>query len=259
MRGSTDEFLNWIVEEKECTPNTVAAYRNDLTQFLTFLESKEITHTWSDVVEEDIHFYIQWLDGRQYASSTIARKLAAIRSFFHFLVATGKLKDDPTVNVGFARTGKASLNTLSKSEVRLLLGNRQSEALPKRLRDRALLGLVAIAGLKASEVVSLNVEDLNLEEGSLCKRGRRGTEVPIRLDAALHDTLKGYLEEERSKLAQDKTEPALFLNLRGRRLTRQGLWLIVKKRGKEVGIESDISPRTLRRAYSAKEEQRAFD
>lgn len=257
MRGRTEEFLDWIVEEKKCTLNTVAAYRNDLTQFLTFLENKGIVQDWPDVVEEDIRFYIQWLDDRQYASSTIARKLAAVRSFFHFLVGTGKSKDDPTVNVNFLRAGKAPLNTLSKSEVRLLLGDRQGEDTPKRLRDQALLKLVAMEGLKASEVVSLNIDDLNLEEGSLCKRGRRGVEVLIKLDAEISEILKNYLEKERSKLVRGKNEPALFINMRGNRLTRQGLWLIVKKRGQEVGIEGEISPRTLRRSYSGKEELQA--
>ncbi len=255
MQGRIEEFLDWIVRERECTPNTVAAYRNDLTQLLTFLENREIIQDWPDVAEEDIRFYVQWLDDRKYASSTIARKLAAVRSFFHFLVATGKLKDDPTVRVSFPRARKAPPDTLSTSEVRLLLGDRHSADSPKRLRDRALLELVAIEGLKASEVVSLNVDDLNLEEGSLRKRGRRGTEAPIRLNAELHAILKSYLEKERSKLAQDKDEPALFLNARGHRLTRQGLWLIVKKRGQEVGIGSEISPRTLRRSYSRKKEE----
>ena len=102
-----------------------------------------------------------------------------------------------------------------------------------------------------------NVDDLNLEERRLRKLGRRGAEGLIELDAEISEALKSYLEKERPSLAKDKNEPALFLNLRGNRLTRQGLWLIVKKRSQEVGIESEISPRTLRRSHSRQEELKA--
>ena len=251
MKEQIEQFLQYITEEKGYSANTLAAYRNDLTQFLAFLRGR--VDGWDEVNREIIIDYIMAMKADQeYASSTVARKVAAIKSFFHYLVDKGQLGDDPTATLDSPKVRKRLPKAVSAKDLERLLAEPAREQTPKALRDRALLEVLYATGLRVTELVSLNVDDVNLASATLrVVRAKDKSEriVPIheRALAPLHD----YLERGRMQLLRDPKEPALFLNHRGRRLTRQGLWLIVKHYVREVGITEDITPHTLRHTFAA--------
>ena len=251
MKEQIEQFLKYITEEKGYSANTLAAYRNDLTQFLAFLRGR--VDGWDEVNREIIIDYIMAMKSDQeYASSTVARKVAAIKSFFHYLVDKGELGDDPTATLDSPKVRKRLPKAVSAKDLERLLNEPARAQTPKALRDRALLEVLYATGLRVTELVSLNVDDVNLASATLrIVRAKDKSEriVPIheRALAPLHD----YLERGRMQLLRDPKEPALFLNHRGRRLTRQGLWLIVKHYVREAGITEDITPHTLRHTFAA--------
>jgi integrase/recombinase XerD len=251
MEEQVQQFLDYIVEERGYSSNTLAAYRNDLSQFLDFVRPK--VSSWEEVSHHLIMSYIMSMKSDQeYASSTVARKVAAIKSFFHHLVNVGSLEDDPTATLDSPRIRKRLPKAISAEELKKLLEEPAKEETPKALRDRALLEVLYGTGLRVTELVSLDVDDLNLASGTLRvvrPKDKAGRIVPIHERAI--EPLRDYLERGRIQLLRDPQEKALFLNHRGRRLTRQGLWLIVKHYVREVGISEDVTPHTLRHTFAA--------
>jgi integrase/recombinase XerD len=247
-----ESFLTWLVEEKGSTENTIAAYRNDLSQFLGFLASKTTVETWAGVTVTDVRAYREALKAREYAASTAARKIASVRSFFHYLLLTEVLDDDPTVQVA-----TDALERLSPEQLPHQAARRLWDSVPGGtsldLRDRALVALVAGTGLKTGQVVALDLEDVELQgrAGTIRLQGRRGEEETLTLSSPVTADLARYVCEGRPQLATGEEDltmagAPLFLNARGKRLSRQGLWLVIKGHGKEAGLEQTTSPRTLR-------------
>lgn len=251
MREQIQRFLDYIAEEKGYSQNTLAAYRNDLSQFMSYLEGR--VESWDEVTRDRIMDYIMTMKAEQeYASSTVARKVAAIKSFFHYLAERGKLEDDPTATLDSPKVRKRLPRAISADDMERLLSEPAGDDSPKALRDRALLEVLYATGLRVTELVSLNVDDVNLASGTLRvlrPRDRRERIVPVH-ERAL-GPLGDYIERGRMQLLRDPEEPALFLNHRGRRLTRQGLWLIVKHYVREVGISEGVTPHTLRHTFAA--------
>jgi integrase/recombinase XerD len=251
MEVQIQQFLDYIAEEKGYSNNTLAAYRNDLSQFLSFLRSR--VAGWDEVTQDAIISYIMAMKTKQeYASSTVARKVAAIKSFFHYLVERGGLEDDPTATLDSPKVRKRLPKAIAKADLDRLLSEPARAQTPKALRDRALLEVLYATGLRVTELVSLNVEDVNLASATLRvvrPKGKTERIVPIH-DRAM-EPLQDYLERGRMQLLRDPEERALFLNHRGRRLTRQGLWLIVKHYVREVGIREEVTPHTLRHTFAA--------
>lgn len=250
MEDRIEQFLDFIVEEKGYSQNTLAAYRNDLSQFVEFLEPR--VSTWDEVTREIILDYIMSMKAEQeYASSTVARKVAAIKSFFHYLVNQGELEDDPTATLDSPKVRKRLPKAISQQEIERLLAAPAQEDSAKALRDRALLEVLYATGLRVTELVSLNVDDVNTASATVRivrPKDQRERLVPIHERAV--EPLQEYLERGRVQLLRDPEEPALFLNHRGQRLTRQGLWLIVKHYVREVGIREEVTPHTLRHTFA---------
>lgn len=251
MKEQIDKFLEHLKVQKQYSENTLAAYRNDLCQFLNHLEG-HVT-AWSQVQRGTIIDYIMSMKGNQeYAAATVARKVAAIKSFFHYLAQQGILKEDPTATLDSPRVQKRPPRALSVDDVERLLEAPAHDTSAKGLRDRALLEILYATGLRVSEVVSLNVEDLNLASATVRvvrARSRRERIIPIH-DRAV-EPLQVYLQRGRMQLVHDREETSLFLNHRGERLTRQGLWLIVKHHVRAIGIEEEVTPHTLRHTCAA--------
>jgi len=251
MKDQVQQFLEFITVEKGYSNNTLAAYRNDLSQFLSFLEPR--VSEWDEVTTDTIMDYIMMMKGEQeYASSTVARKVAAIKSFFHYLVDQGELQDDPTATLDSPKVRKRLPKAISQQDLERLLNEPTREQTPKALRDRALLEVLYATGLRVTELVTLNVDDVNLASASLRvvrPKDKRERIVPIHQRAI--EPLQDYLERGRIQLLRDPDVQALFLNHRGKRLTRQGLWLIVKHYVREVGIREEITPHTLRHTFAA--------
>jgi integrase/recombinase XerD len=251
MQKTIDAFLNWLVEEKGSTPNTIVAYRNDLGQFLGWLQAHTAVQAWTGVAEGDIRAYRDELQRRDYALTTVARKIAAVRSFFHYLLRTGVLDDDPTLKVTAGAPARPAPESLSGRAAQQLWDSVPGDT-ALDLRDRALVALIAGAGLKASQVTALDVGDVGLQpdQNTLRVEGRRGQVESKALAPEVAADLGRYVAEGRPALAgAESPAPSrrpLFLNARGGRLSRQGLWGVLKKRGEAAGSGQVVSPRSLR-------------
>ena len=254
MKKTVKNFLRFLEDEKGYTNNTIAAYRNDLTQFADYMESR--VDDFSEVNKITITDYIAHLqtDERyKYSSSTIARKVAAIKSFFHYLIAESAISSDPTATLDSPKVEKRLPQAVSIEEINKLLHVAAENEGPKGRRDRAMLELLYASGMRVTELVSLEIDDINLEEGTARvkskKRGIKERFIPV-ADGAL-EALRLYIEDGRKKLMRSPDETALFLNHRGQRLTRQGAWLIIKRYVEIVGIADKVTPHTLRHSFAA--------
>ena len=252
MQQHIEDFLRSLQIEKGYSNNTIVAYRNDLTQFARFLEGSQTT-SWDDVTPADLVSYVNSLKGEhEYASATVARKVAATKSFFRYLLSRGITGGDPSADLDSPKVRKYLPTSISRDEVARLLKAPARHNNIRSLRDSALLEMLYATGMRVSEVVALDVEDVDLDAGCVhcvSKTGKqRERTIPIHRFAA--DALHAYLVESRSKLLKDDDEMALFLNHRGHRLTRQGLWLIIKKYVEEVGIDTPVTPHTLRHSFA---------
>ncbi|MCJ7807167.1 MAG: site-specific tyrosine recombinase XerD, partial [Dehalococcoidia bacterium] len=247
-------FLNHLLIEKGFSENTINAYRNDLNQLADFVEEtavgKGYTPDWSSVDRNLLISYILDLKERNYAPATVARKVAAVKSFFDFLVAEGIIKSDPTENLSSPKVGKALPKPLSAAEVELLLAAPARRSTPEAKRDVAMIELLYATGMRVSELISLNMGDVNLEAGFVRCLGKGSKEriIPVHQEAIRF--VKEYIVEARTQLLRDKDEQALFLNRRGERLTRQGFWLILKTHAKAAGIKKPVTPHTLRHSFA---------
>ena len=254
MRRVIDDFLNYLAVEKGFPPNTIAAYHNDLNQFASFVEEEATKHgwipPWAGFNRQSMLSYLLDLRQRNYAATTVARKVAAIRSLFNFMVTEGIIKANPIQDVRSPKIGKSLPKPISISQVRLLLEQPSKVSTPEAKRDRAMLELLYASGMRVSELVSLNLGDVDLENGYVRCLGKGSKErvIPIYEQAAL--VVKEYIEETRTQLVHKADEQALFVNLRGDRLTRQGFWQILKGYAKAANLEIEITPHTLRHSFA---------
>jgi integrase/recombinase XerD len=244
------EFLGYIAVERGYSDNTLAAYRNDLDQFHGFINGEERLSTWSSVGKDPIVRYILHLKQREYSSATVARKVAAMRSFFHFLVAEGRLSDDPTATLDTPRVKKRLPHALSRGDVDRLLSMPLEVQGAKALRDTCLLEMLYATGMRVSELVALNVDDVNAAAGTVRCMGKGQKERIIPLHPRAAEVLASYLSDGRAANVKNPSEVALFLNPRGTRLTRQGLWLIIKDYVDKAEIAAEVTPHTLRHSFA---------
>ncbi len=258
MNDHVRNFLEFLEKEKRYADNTIAAYQNDLNQFAQFVDENkngDDVESWGDVGKDMITSYIGHLKNSGYSSSTVARKVAAIKSFFHFLVAERHLKEDPTYALDSPKVKKRLPKAISPGEIDMILQAPNQESGPKAQRDLALLEMLYASGMRVTELVSLDVDDIRFEAetvGAVTVRGKRANkERDIPLTGQVMTTLRNYINGGREQLAHDPNEAALFLNNRGQRLTRQGLWLIIKHYVESVGISSEVTPHTLRHSFAA--------
>ena len=251
MRQEIEAFLNYLSVEKRFSANTIAAYKNDLFQFEDFVQEQGKKQYWPEVDRQIILSYFLDLRKRGYALSTVARKIASVKSLFRFLVDRGVITHAPTENLGSPRVKKGLPRPLSASQVRELLRQPDKYSTPGAMRDKAMLELLYASGLRVSELISLNLEDLNLQEESVSclVRSSRERTITIRRDSI--PSLPKYIEEARPQLAYQKGEKALFLNRRGERLTRQGFWQILKDYAREAKLDAVVTPRSLRHSFAA--------
>lgn len=246
------EFLDYLLVEKGYSNNTIVAYRNDLVQLVGYLVQErqmEEAPDWRKIDRDIIIGYILHLREREYASSTVARKIAALKSFFHFLFQTGFLADDPTATLDSPRVKKRLPRPVSPEDIERLLTTPEGES-PKALRDRALLELLYATGMRVTELISLDLGSVDMDTGTVRCYGKGAKERLMPIHSRAVKALRLYLEKGRPGFLRDDEERALFLNPRGRRLTRQGLWLIVKQYAERAGLSELITPHTLRHSFA---------
>lgn len=246
------EFLDYLLVEKGYSNNTIVAYRNDLVQLVGYLvQDRQMggAPDWRKIDRDIIIGYILHLREREYASSTVARKIAALKSFFHFLFQTGFLADDPTATLDSPRVKKRLPRPVSPEDIERLLTTPEGES-PKALRDRALLELLYATGMRVTELISLDLGSVDMDTGTVRCYGKGAKERLMPIHSRAVKALRLYLEKGRPGFLRDDEERALFLNPRGRRLTRQGLWLIVKQYVERAGLSELITPHTLRHSFA---------
>jgi len=254
LKEAVEGFLNYLTVERGFSGNTVLAYRNDLYQLADFVEveakRQNSVPSWSGFGRQGMLSYLLNLKERNYAPTTAARKVAAAKSFFGFMVAEKNIRDNPTQNVTSPRVGKSLPRPISINQAMLLLEQPAKLATPEAKRDKAMLELLYASGMRVSELVSLNLDDINLESGDVrcLGKGRKERIIPVAPRAV--QTVRKYLEEARPGLVRSDGELALFLNARGERLTRQGLWQILKGYAESAGLGKEITPHTLRHSFA---------
>jgi len=247
-------FLSHLEKEYRYSENTVAAYRNDLGQFLEYVEGQAGSrlNDWAAVADEDIESYLTFMKHKDqpYASSTIARKVAAIKSFYNYLTSQGIVDENPTIDIDSPKVKKRLPQTLSFHEVERLLEAPTGGDTPKNLRDITLLKVLYETGMRVTEVVSIQLEDVDLDRATLSSPTRQGEARAIPLAEDTLALLVKYLAQGRPQLVKDQSERALFLNHRGEKLTRQGLWLIIKGYARQAGLNTEVTPHTLRHSFA---------
>jgi integrase/recombinase XerD len=259
MELQLERFLEVLSVERGFSDNTIAAYQNDLSQFNAWLTNGDRPADlpriggWDSLTQAHVDEYVEWMRAKgTYAPSSIARKIAALKSFCQYLKIEGIVKFDPAQGLSAPKVERFTPRSMTQSEMERLLAapvQRPDAHRPEAVRDRAMLEMMYSTGMRVSEMVALDVEDVDPVLALVRCAGRGGRERHVPLSSEACDAVTAYLESARKAL--DLTgDPALFLNHRGRRLTRQGFWLILKTYAANVGID-DITPHTLRHSFAA--------
>lgn len=258
MDKQLDDFLLYLREERKASDNTVLAYKSDLLQFVEFLETPPESRydhlkidDWSDLTGEHLETYVEDLDAYEYVRSTIARKVAALRIFVQWLQEQGSLDFDGVVHLRPPAVPRSNPRVLTHEQIRQLIdATTADDNRPESVRDRAMMELLYATGVRASELLSLNLEDVGPEYASVTAITNGDQARTLGLPSWAAKSLKRYVESARpALLGDDRTEPAMFLNHRGSRLTRQGLWLLFKGYASDLGIET-FSPHILRHSFA---------
>jgi len=248
MDATVEDFVEHLRVERGLSANTLSAYRSDLNQFREYMARAE-RDSWS-VPPAFVRQFMNELVQREYEPSSQARKLAALKSLYRYLLSAGVVTSDPTAGLDGARVKKRLPQTLSRAQVERLLQEAASGRAPDNLRDRAMLEALYATGMRVSELAALDLADVDRAEETitLARDGSGERRVPLRGRALA--AVEDYLAAGRARLKPSADEPALFLNHRGARLTRQGFWLIVKTYARRAGIKAHITPHTLRHSFA---------
>lgn len=253
MKEDINRFLTYLAVEKGFSDNTLAAYRNDLSQLAEFAEEDaakgSLIPSWANFSRQGMLSYLLNLKERNYAATTQARKVAAAKSFFSFMVSEGDLRDNPTENVSSPNVGRSLPKPISVNQVRRLIEQPAKLSTPEAKRDTAMLQLLYASGIRVSELVSLNLDDI-VDGGYIRCFGKGHKERLIPIHQRASSAVEEYVKESHPNLAHHNEEKALFLNRRGERLTRQGFWQILKGYAKAADLDVEITPHTLRHSFA---------
>ena len=241
-------YENYLLEVKHSSANTVASYIRDLRQFHKYV-TENLERTLVEVTPEQATVYFAWLTNNGKSSATVTRSLASIKGFYGYLVASGQTDSNPAKLIHLAKVEKKLPQILTGREVELLLEQPQCTD-PKGYRDKAMLELLYATGIRVSELISLNTEDVNVPAG-LIRCSSSGKTRMIPLYPAAVKAIQTYLVQIRPSMIADPAEPALFVNLSGERMSRQGFWKIIKHYQQTANIQKDITPHTLRHSFAA--------
>jgi len=237
--------------ERRMSDNTTAAYRTDLEQLCTFLQERSLDG-WHAVTHDDMLAFMLFLRERRYATSTVARRTAAVKSFFSYLATLQLIASDPTSQIDSPRVDRYPPKAISQHQMDELLELPLRSSTPEGMRDKAMLELLYATGMRVSELVALCASDVSLDAGTVRCVGKAGRERVLPLTPTAATAVEEYLDAARAQIARGASEEseALFLNHRGKRLTRQGFWLILKGYADQVGLH-ELTPHTLRHSFAA--------
>lgn len=248
MEALVQKFVNFLERDKRLSLNTLQSYKRDIEQYFTYLQEINL-QSIINTNKTTVIAYLLYLQKKGRATSTISRNLASIRSFYQYMTKNKIVEHDPTAELESPKVEKKLPQILSTEEVELLLEQPQCIDL-KGFRDKAMLELLYATGIRVSELIQINMQDINLEMAFIkCNKGSRERMIPIGSMAIL--AIKEYLSKSRPLLIQKGDEKALFVNINGGRLTRQGFWKIIKQYKNQAKISKDITPHTLRHSFAA--------
>jgi len=245
-QGVIDAFIEYMVAERSSPENTISAYHSDLRFFEAWLEKKGIEI--QKVSPQELLDFISYSVDQGLKPTTINRRLAGIRQFYRFLVNEGLVPRDPTRDIAFPRRGHYLPSVLSLSEVTRLL-NAPDTSTPKGIRDRAMLELLYATGLRASEIISLRINNLNLDTGYIITLGKGDKERLVPIGQAAIFWTRLYIDRARPTKPKKDTD-ILFCSKRGSGMTRQNFWHLIKEYAIKAGINRPISPHTLRHSFA---------
>ena len=239
-------FLQFLENEKRASSNTLQSYKRDILQYQDYINQSDLNYLKVD--SDDLNSYFEYMKKQGRKTSTISRAIASVRAFYQFLVRTKKIKKDPTSEVKTPKIEKKVPSILTEKEVELLLNQPKCVDL-KGIRDKAMLEFTYATGMRVSEIIALNIEDVNIEEEFVfCHYGYKKRTIPLGKMAV--KTLSDYIKRARPILIKTEDEKALFVNLSGERITRQGFWKIVKYYKEQANITKDITPHVLRHSFA---------
>ena len=248
MTAEIKGFVEYLEQVKEASRNTVVSYQRDLMQLEAYLKDHGITEV-GKVTKTSLNSYILELEKEGKATATISRELAAIKAFFHYAFREGLIRRDPSEFIKAPRVEKKAPVILTLAEVNSLLEQPRGDS-AKEKRDKAMLELLYATGIRVSELIGLQMEDLNLKVGYIVCRDRN-KERMVPFGKHVKAALSSYLNGSREELLKGSPSPWLFVNCNGNPMSRQGFWKLIKYYGQKAGIQSDITPHTLRHSFAA--------
>ncbi|MDY2959574.1 MAG: tyrosine recombinase [Hornefia sp.] len=254
-----NDFLTYIQKTKRVSENTVSAYKQDLVAFKKFLKENRIM-TFSQATNTQVVAYLMELKSTGKSKATVNRKLASIRAFYRFLIRGGKIKENPTEGIKSPKISRKGISFLSIEEIERLLEKPDDSV--KGKRDRAMLELLYATGIRVSEIIELEISDVNINMGFVKCSGSHGRARIVPMGIPAKNALLDYLENSRPALIRDREDEGkswLFVNYMGEIFTRQGFWKILKQYGKMAGLDEKLTPQTLRNSFAMHMVQNGID
>ena len=242
-----NDFETFLIKEKHASENTVNAYMKDLEHFRDFIVSRSIDRL-SDVSNSDIVAYLMELKKQGRSKSTVNRRLTSIRTFYKYLLREGKVRENPAEDIKSPRIEKKDIEFLSIDEVNRLMTLPDEST--KGIRDRAILELMYATGIRASELIDMKLDDLNMRMGFVKCTGEHSKARIIPIGRPARHALEDYVYDARPVLLKKSTNEKLFVNYAGESMTRQGLWKILKEYGEEAGLKIRLTPQVLRNSFA---------
>jgi integrase/recombinase XerD len=248
MKEYIDQFIKYLHDMKGSSDNTEMSYRRDLRKFSAFM-SENGKETIGDIGRDDLADYISYLKENNFSAATISRNIASVKAFYHFLILNEIVSDDVSKDLKAPKIEKKLPAIMSNEEVVKLLDQASGKSL-KDMRDKAMLELLYATGIRVSELISLEVSDVNMQMSCIiCRNLHKERIIPF--GHAAKRALSKYLSEARGRMLKEKNSPVLFVNCSGEAMSRQGFWKLIKYYAKKAGIVADITPHTLRHSFAA--------
>ena len=243
----TDDYMTYLKKEKRMSENTRAAYGRDLAEFVAFEGARGMTDLLG-VTSTEIIAFLHHLKSLGKSSATVNRKLASLRSFFHYLIHAGMMESDPTENIKSPKIERKTIEYLEMSEIEKLMAVPDDSV--RGVRDRAMLEVLYACGLRVTELISLTLEQVNLRQGVLRVMGKGSKErlVPMGEEAIVW--VERYMRDARHELLNGRPSDVMFPSQRGEQMTRQTFWHRIKHQARVAGIDKSLSPHTLRHAFA---------
>lgn len=244
----TKDFVEYLQKERRMSKNTLEAYKRDVQEFIAFEGARGMTDLL-DTSSTEIIAFLHDLKISGKSAATVNRKLASVRAFFNFLINSGLIRSNPTVDIKSPKIERKELEYLTIEEVDKLLSVPDDSV--RGVRDRAILEVLYATGIRVSELIEADLEDLNMRMGFITCEGEQSKARIVPLGRPARAALENYIYEARKHLIKDNTEEkALFVNYYGKRITRQGLWKVLKEYGEKAGIKKRLTPNIMRNSFA---------